>query len=106
MGTRQMLFGTLLAAAFYATARSIATIGQLAAARLAAQSEGMFALVSSAAVQLLSFALPDLSRFARTEWLVDGGATPGDLVAATLQTTVYVLLVSSAGIHDLNRRNF
>jgi ABC-type transport system involved in multi-copper enzyme maturation permease subunit len=106
MGTRQMLFGTLLAAAFYATARSIATIGQLAAARLAAQSEGMFALVSSAAVQLLSFALPDLSRFARTDWLVDGGATPGDLVAATLQTTVYVLLVSSAGIHDLNRRNF
>jgi len=106
MGTRHMLFGTLLAAAFYATARSIAAIGQLAAARLTAQSEEMFALVASAALQLLSFVLPDLSRFARTDWLVDGAVTPGDVVAATLQTTVYLLLVSSAGIHDLNRRNF
>jgi len=106
MGTRQVLFGTLLTAAFYAVARSIATIGQLAAERMAAQSEGMFALVSSAAVQLLSFALPDLSRFARTDWLVDGAATSSDLIAATLQTAIYLLLASSAGIHDLNRRNF
>jgi len=106
MGTRQVLSGTLLAAAFYALARSIATIEHLAGARLTAQSEETFAQVTAAAVQLLSLALPDLSRFARTDWLVDRAATPADLVTATLHSAIYLLLVSSAGIHDLNRRSF
>jgi len=106
MGTRQVLSGTLLAAAFYALARSIATIEHLAAARLTAQSEEIFARATSAAVELLSVALPDLSNFARTDWLVDRAATPAELVSATLQSAIYLLLVSSAGIHDLNRRNF
>jgi len=106
MGTRQVLFGSLLAAAFYAISRSIAPIEHLAVARLTVQPEGVFANVSYAAVQLLSFALPDLSRFARTDWLVDRAATLAALVATTLQTAIYLLLASSAGIHDLNRRNF
>lgn len=103
LGTRQFLLATLLCGSVYLLARGIAGFEQLTASRLR-PDDGAFAQVGSIAVQLLGSVLPDLSRFARAEWLADTAAGPSDLGAAAMQTAITLVLTAAAGIHDLKRR--
>ena len=87
----------------YLLARGIAGFERLTASRLS-PDDGAFAQVGSIAVQLLASVLPDLSHFARAEWLADTAAAPADLAAAAMQTAITLVLTAAAGIHDLKRR--
>lgn len=56
-------------------------------------------------VDALAFALPDLDRFTRSEWLIHGTGTSADLGFAVTQTFVYVLLLWAAALFDLYRKS-
>lgn len=103
LGTRQSLLATLLCGSLYLLARGITGFERLTASRLS-PDDGAFAQVGSIAVQLLASVLPDLSHFARAEWLADTAAAPADLAAAAMQTAITLVLTAAAGIHDLKRR--
>jgi len=105
LGSRQPLTATLLCASFYLLGRGIAGFERLMAARLESDHDA-FTHLGSIAVQILAAVLPDLSRFARAEWLADASPTPAELTATAAQTAIYLALSASAGIHDLKRRIF
>lgn len=54
----------------------------------------------------LAYALPRLSDFARTDWLVYGNGNLQDLALPAIQTVVYLSLLGSATLFDLYRKNF
>ena len=90
-------------AGFYVLARSIYTI------RLISDSPIMeFYTFSQQFMELLvnalAFVLPSLHEFTKSEWLVYG-ASWQELGSITLQSIIYLLLVSSAGLFDLYRKN-
>lgn len=58
------------------------------------------------AVDALAFMLPDLYRFTDTQWLLYGAQSVSVLAPLLLQSLIYVVLLGSAGLFDLYRRNF
>ncbi|MCC7546921.1 MAG: hypothetical protein IT532_04070 [Burkholderiales bacterium] len=104
MGTQHALLATLLCAGFYVLARSTAVLESLVAQRLEFD-DTTFTHAVSGLVHVLAYVLPDLSRFARTEWLADVRAGGAHVAAAAIRTAVYLVLTACAGIHDLERRN-
>ena len=52
----------------------------------------------------LAFVLPALHDFTRSEWLAYG-VEANELVPVLLQTAIYLLLLSAAGLFDLYRKN-
>ncbi len=105
LGTRQSLSAMLLCGSFYLVGRGIAGFERLMATHLESDLDA-FTRLGSIAIQILAAVLPDLSRFARAEWLADASPGLADLTAAAAQTAIYLALTASAGIHDLKRRIF
>ncbi len=91
-------------AAFYALSRSMTAILIVAGAPL---HDPTFAdRIAGHILGLLSLLLPGLERMTQTAWLTtsfDGWTELGTIVA---QTLVYVVLICTASLFDLNRRNF
>lgn len=58
------------------------------------------------AVDALAYVLPDLYRFSPSEWLIYSDTTGTGLVSILLQTIIYTILLSAAGLFDLYRKNF
>ncbi len=58
-------------------------------------------------VETLSFVLPSLERFTRSDWLMysDSAAAFGALPLIVLQTVVYCALVGAAALIDFSRKN-
>ena len=55
-------------------------------------------------LEVIAFLLPDLDRFARAQWLIDGSATAADLGHALVQTGIYLTLLGGAALFDLQRK--
>ena len=89
--------------AFYALARSMDAIRLMAANPLAA-GEGAAGAWVGRVLEAIAFLLPDLHRFARTEWLVTGHAAPGDVGWALAQCAIYLPLLVAAALFDLERK--
>lgn len=104
-GMRHMVAAVSLSAAFYVLARSVGTLQFLAHSPLI-EADSAFARAATVTLDVLLVVLPDLSRFARSGWLVDAQAPLNALGAAAVQTAIYLLLTGAAGICDLKRRNF
>lgn len=104
-GTQHVVAAVSLSAAFYVLARSAGTLQFLAHSPLI-EADGAFARAATVTLDVLLVVLPDLSRFARSSWLVDAQAPLGALRAAAVQSAIYLLLTASAGICDLKRRSF
>ncbi len=104
-GTRHALSATLLCAGFYVIARSMAALERLTDAQLAFE-DSAFDRVAHLAVQILSRILPDLSAFARSEWLADATPPTHAVIVALVQSALYLVFTAAAGIHDLKRRSF
>ena len=89
--------------AFYLLSRSMETMQLLGASPLLASDsvshEVMYFLLNA-----LSLLLPDLHAFTRSGWLVHGIGF-NDMVAVMLQTPVYLIVLTSAGLFDLYRKN-
>ncbi len=100
----QIMPAMSVVAAFYLVARSIAAIRLMAGSQLIDHST-LSSKVTEALVAALGLALPDLSRFTSTAWLVDGAATLAGLQYVLLQTLVYASLLTLAGLFDLYRKN-
>jgi hypothetical protein len=56
-------------------------------------------------VESIAFLLPALDRMTQTTWLL-GGASPDIASAVFGQTAIYLVLLCSAALFDLHRRNF
>jgi len=89
--------------AFYLLARSMDAIRLMAANPLAA-GEGAAGEWIARVLDLIAFLLPDLHRFARSEWLVAGHAGPGDLWWPLAQWAIYLPLLVAAALFDLERK--
>lgn len=57
-------------------------------------------------IELLTWFLPDLHRYTQTEWLTYGTASWGQLTPLLIQTSIYLLLLSSLSLFDFHRKNF
>jgi ABC-type transport system involved in multi-copper enzyme maturation permease subunit len=90
--------------AFYLLARSIAAIRLITGSQLL-NPNAWTHKVTTFLVDALALALPDLSRFTQTAWLVNGADSPASLAPVAAQTVVYVGLLTAAGLFDLYRKN-
>jgi ABC-type transport system involved in multi-copper enzyme maturation permease subunit len=91
--------------AFYLLARSISTI-QLLSRSPILESTALSQQFMNKTIDLIAYILPDLSGFTRTEWIVYGTGTAGDLGVIFLQSVIYAALLSGAALFDLYRKNF
>jgi hypothetical protein len=89
--------------AFYLLARSMDAF-RLMAASTPAAGDGAGSALAARILDVVAFLMPDLHRFARSEWLVHGGALAADLLAVVAQTLVYVTLIVAAALFDLERK--
>ena len=87
---------------FYALARSLTALQLLGDS--AGHDGGMRVLAG--ATDAVAWLLPRLDGFARSEWLLYGTGTLGDLGAVLVQTALALLLLAAASLFDLYRRQF
>ncbi|MDH5389035.1 MAG: ABC transporter permease [Gammaproteobacteria bacterium] len=57
-------------------------------------------------VGMMTWVLPNLSRYTQTEWLVYGSADWSQLLPVLVQTMIYLALLSSVALFDFYRKNF
>ena len=57
-------------------------------------------------IELLTWLLPDLHRFAQTEWLAYNTAEWSVLLPLLIQTAIYLVLLSFIALFDFYRKNF
>ena len=57
-------------------------------------------------VAMMTWLLPDLSRFTQTEWLVYSAGDWSQLLPVLAQTMIYICLLSAIALFDFYRKNF
>jgi Cu-processing system permease protein len=57
-------------------------------------------------VGMMTWMLPDLSRYTQTEWLVYSSADWSQLLPILIQTIIYLSLLSAVALFDFYRKNF
>ncbi len=92
------------AMAFYVLGRSITAMELMAGGPLVDPHAWSQQIVSGL-VHFLGLLLPDLDRFARSDWLVYGVDGWADLPLLAVQTLLYVCLLSAMALFDLYRKN-
>lgn len=90
-------------AGFYLLARSIQTIQLISGAPILDQ-QSMSHQFMQAVIGLLAYIIPDLQRFTQTDWLLYGLSDSADIFTVVIQTLIYVILLSTAGLFDLYRK--
>ncbi|MBI2994664.1 MAG: ABC transporter permease [Gammaproteobacteria bacterium] len=93
----------MLALAFYLLSRSLSAI-QLIAHSPILESDTLSQAFMNRLVDAIAFLMPELHRFTRSDWLVHG-ASWQDLGVVGVQTLIYVVLLSAAGLFDLYRKD-
>lgn len=88
---------------FYLLARSIDAIRLIGTNPLSGGNRDVHGVITSM-LDALAFVLPDLARFARSEWLIHAGAGASDVLAAAAQAGVYLVLLAGAALFDLQRK--
>lgn len=100
---RHVTLGLSAVIAFYLLARSIDAIRLIGANPLAGGDRDVHGAIT-AVLEALAFVLPDLTRFARSEWLIHANASGSDLAAACAQAGIYLTLLAGAALFDLQRK--
>ena len=90
-------------AGFYLLSRSMAAMQIIAAAPLHELTIGD--RVVKTVVEAIAFVLPAIDGMTQTVWL-HGPAAPGVSFAVFGQTSIYLVLICSAALFDLHRKNF
>lgn len=88
---------------FYLLSRSMSAMQTIASASLVEQT--FTDRLVSGVVELIALLLPSLDKMTQTSWLL-GGAFENAFVAVFGQTAIYLVLICSAGLFDLYRKNF
>jgi hypothetical protein len=95
--------GISAVAAFYVLARSMDAIRLIGANPIAggnSDAHGLMVFV----LDTVAYLLPDLTRFARSEWIIFANATLSDLGFAAGQCAIYLTLLVAAAMFDLQRK--
>lgn len=90
---------------FYVAARSMAAI-QLMAENPIVHSTDISQQFINGFVEVLSWLLPTLHEFTRSEWLLYGANNIAELMNVLGQTLVYCVLLSAVALVDFYRKNF
>jgi ABC-type transport system involved in multi-copper enzyme maturation permease subunit len=91
--------------AFYILARSIGTI-QLISHNPILESTEFSQQFINQLIDVIAYVIPDFGSFTKTQWLVYQTGSTEELIAITIQTVIYVVLLSSAALFDLYRKEF
>ena len=92
-------------AGFYLLSRSMGAIQIIASAPL--REPTLPDRIANAIVDLIAYVLPALDRMTQTSWLMEPGPASLETIGTVLaQTAVYVVLICSASLFDLYRKNF
>ena len=91
-------------AGFYLLARSMTAMQIISSASLHEQT--LADRVVSAVVGLIALVLPSLDSMTQTAWLLGTGALGNAWTAVLGQTAIYLVLICSAALFDLYRKNF
>lgn len=100
----QVLSAFAATAGFYLLSRSMAAMQVIASAPLA--EHRLTDNVVAGIVNAIALLLPSLDRMTQTAWLVD---TPPDarlIFEIVMQSLLYVVLIASAALFDLHRKNY
>jgi len=97
-------WSALLIMAFYLLARSMETLQLLSASPLLT-ADGASHQVMYVLVNAVSLLLPDLHAFTRSDWLLYG-IEWNEVAVVVTQTLIYLVVLTSAGLFDLYRKNF
>ena len=89
---------------FYLLSRSIAAMQIIAGAPL--QEPTLADRAVNVIVESIALLLPSLDRMTQTTWLIEPSPGAGDLGSVLSQTAIYLLLICSAALFDLYRKNF
>lgn len=101
----QVLSAFAATAGFYLLSRSVTAMQVIAGASLT--TEHTFADTAITwIVNAIALLLPSLDRMARTDWLVDAAPGMGETMSLVAQSAIYVVLIASAALFDLHRRNY
>jgi ABC-type Na+ efflux pump permease subunit len=99
----QVVTASAAVTGFYLLSRSMAAMQIIAGAPLHDQT--FTDQVVSAVVAVIALLLPSLDSMTQTAWLL--GGAPGNAFAAVFgQTVIYLVLICSAALFDLYRKNF
>lgn len=90
--------------AFYLLSRSIETI-QLIGHGPLSETHQLSQKMINYFVDTIAYILPDLNRFASTEWLVYHTANISDLMFVLGQSAIYLSVLTGAALFDLYRKN-
>jgi ABC-type Na+ efflux pump permease subunit len=91
-------------AGFYLLSRSMAAMQIIAGAPL--QDPSLTDRVVNAVVELIALLLPALDGMTRTTWLLGSAPSVSALGSVVGQTAVYLVLICSAALFDLYRKDF
>jgi hypothetical protein len=91
-------------AGFYLLSRSMAAMQIIAGAAL--QDPTLTDRVVNAVVELIALLLPGLDGMTQTTWLLGPAPGAGTLGSVVGQTALYLVLICSAALFDLYRKNF
>ncbi len=91
-------------AGFYLLSRSMAAMQVIAGAPL--QEPTLADRAVNVIVALIALILPSLDRMTQTAWLIGPPPGAGEVGGVLGQTAIYLLLIGSASLFDLYRRNF
>ena len=103
---RQVMAALGATMAFYIGARSITALQALGSAGAPGPGEsGASHAVIGGLFDVVGAILPRLDQFTRSEWLVYHNGSLADLPAILLQSAIFLVLVASAALFDLYRKN-
>lgn len=94
-----------LTIAFYLLSRSIQTIILISKSPIM-EDHSLLRSFMDFLLTSIAWLLPSLNQFARSDWLVYGGANHSDLIANLVQTAIYVSFLLLVALIDIYRKNF
>ena len=101
----QVLSAFAATAGFYLLSRSMAAM-QIIASASVANEHTLTDAVITAVVNAIALILPGIDRMTRTDWLLGAAPGTGEALGLLGQSVLYVVLISSATLFDLHRKNF
>lgn len=101
----QVLSAFAATAGFYFLSRSMTAMQLIAGASVTGQHTVADTIISWI-VNAIALLLPSLDRMARTDWLVDAAPRAAEVLGFIGQSAIYIVLIASAALFDLHRKNY
>jgi len=101
----QVLSAFAATAGFYLLSRAMGAMQVIAGASLTSGPTFAHQVVTGI-VDTIALVLPSLDRMVRTDWLLEAAPGAGELLGLTAQSALYVVLIASAALFDLHRKNY